>query len=149
MLSYEEILYTFTKELRKHFKEKIDAEDDNVQDRKESCFFVQILPEKPTIATLKTDRKAALIEIRYLQQAYSKKMNLYPVLNKLNCIFTRGIWVKDRHLNFTDIEPQILKDDIGSYISFLVTVNYHERITDKTDNYELMQDININLKEGE
>jgi len=146
MLSYEDILYTFTKELRKHFKEKIDVEDDNVQDRKESCFFVQILPEKPTIATLKTDRKEALIEIRYLQQADSKKMSLYPVLSKLNCIFARGIWVKERHLNFADIESQILKDDIGSYISFLVTVNYHERITDKTDNYELMQDININFK---
>lgn len=146
MLSYEDILYTFTKELRKHFKEKIYIEEDNVQDEKESCFFVQILPEKPTVATLYTDRKGVLMEIKYLPKACSKKMSLYPVLSKLNEIFTRGIWVKDRHLNFTDIESQILKDDIGNYISFLITINYHERISDKTGGYKLMQDISINFK---
>ncbi|WP_304341610.1 phage tail terminator family protein [Metaclostridioides mangenotii] len=149
MLSYKDTLDTFTKEIRKHFIEKIYTSENNVQDQKESCFFVQILPEKPTIATLKTDRKAVLIEVKYLQQADGKKENLYLVLDKLGKIFTRGIQVKDRHLKFFDIEPNILKDDIGNYVSFLITIRYHERIAFEEEEYELMQDIDINFKEGE
>ncbi|WP_027701820.1 phage tail terminator family protein [Metaclostridioides mangenotii] len=149
MLSYKDILDTFTKEIRKHFIEKIYTSENNVQDEKGSCFFVQILPEKPTIATLRTDRKAVLIEIRYLQQADGKKENLYLVLDKLEKIFTRGIRVKDRYLKYFDIEPNILKDDIGSYVSFLIMIRYHERIAFEEEEYEPMQYININFKEGE
>lgn len=144
-----DILDVFTKELRKNFKEKIYTSEDNVQDEKGSCFFVQILPEKPTVATLSTDIKSVLIEIKYLQQADEKKENLYLVLDKLGKIFTRGILVKDRYLKFYDIEPIILKDDIGSFISVLITIRYHERINDIKQDHELMQDISINFKEGE
>ncbi|HBG8829300.1 TPA: hypothetical protein KRI99_003834, partial [Clostridioides difficile] len=110
MLSYKDILYSFTKELGNNFNEDIFVEGYNIQDNKKSCFFVQILPEVAQTATKKTDIKSFLVDIKYLPDWKKKKTDLFDILNKLENIFTRNIKVKDRYLTFSKKNGSIEKD---------------------------------------
>ncbi|HBH3040563.1 TPA: hypothetical protein PC514_002488 [Clostridioides difficile] len=145
MLSYKDILYSFTKEISKNFNEDIFVEGYNIQDNKKSCFFVQILPEEIQTATKKTDIKSFLVDIKYLPN-WKKKIDLFDILNKLENIFTRNIKVKDRYLTFSKKNGSIEKDEIGNYVQFLISINYHEQIYFEEEKHELMEELNMRFK---
>ncbi|HBF1171779.1 TPA: hypothetical protein KNR44_003295 [Clostridioides difficile] len=147
MLSYKDILYSFTKEISKNFNEDIFVEGYNIQDNKKSCFFVQILPEEIQTATKKTDIKSFLVDIKYLPNWKKKKIDLFDILNKLENIFTRNIKVKDRYLTFSKKNGSIEKDEIGNYVQFLISINYHEQIYFEEEKHELMEELNMRFKE--
>ncbi|CDS84747.1 TPA: phage tail terminator family protein [Clostridioides difficile] len=147
MLSYKDILYSFTKELGNNFNEDIFVEGYNIQDNKKSCFFVQILPEVAQTATKKTDIKSFLVDIKYLPDWKKKKTDLFDILNKLENIFTRNIKVKDRYLTFSKKNGSIEKDEIGNYVQFLISINYHEQIYFEEEKHELMEELNMRFKE--
>ncbi|ENY8534730.1 phage tail terminator family protein [Clostridioides difficile] len=146
MLSYKDILYSFTKELGNNFNEDIFVEGYNIQDNKKSCFFVQILPEEIQTATKKTDIKSFLVDIKYLPNWKKKKIDLFDILNKLENIFTRNIKVKDRYLTFSKKNGSIEKDEIGNYVQFLISINYHEQIYFEEEKHELMEELNMRFK---
>ncbi|EGT3891712.1 TPA: hypothetical protein KOZ01_001345 [Clostridioides difficile] len=146
MLSYKDILYSFTKEISKNFNEDIFVEGYNIQDNKKSCFFVQILPEIVQTATKKTDIKSFLVDIKYLPDWKKKKTDLFDILNKLENIFTRNIKVKDRYLTFSKKNGSIEKDEIGNYVQFLISINYHEQIYFEEEKHELMEELNMRFK---
>ncbi|MGX4661881.1 phage tail terminator family protein [Clostridioides difficile] len=146
MLSYKDILYSFTKEISKNFNEDIFVEGYNIQDNKKSCFFVQILPEEIQTATKKTDIKSFLVDIKYLPDWKKKKTDLFDILNKLENIFTRNIKVKDRYLTFSEKNGSIEKDEIGNYVQFLISINYHEQIYFEEEKHELMEELNMRFK---
>ncbi|HBE9761897.1 TPA: hypothetical protein KSK61_000895 [Clostridioides difficile] len=146
MLSYKDILYSFTKEISKNFNEDIFVEGYNIQDNKKSCFFVQILPEEIQTATKKTDIKSFLVDIKYLSNWKKKKIDLFDILNKLENIFTRNIKVKDRYLTFSKKNGSIEKDEIGNYVQFLISINYHEQIYFEEEKRELMEKLNMRFK---
>ncbi|HBF4016817.1 TPA: hypothetical protein KP563_001179 [Clostridioides difficile] len=146
MLSYKDILYSFTKEISKNFNEDIFVEGYNIQDNKKSCFFVQILPEIVQTATKKTDIKSFLVDIKYLPDWKKKKTDLFDILNKLENIFTRNIKVKDRYLTFSKKNGSIEKDEIGNYVQFLISINYHEQIYFEEEKHELMKELNMRFK---
>lgn len=146
MLSYKDILYSFTKEISKNFNEDIFVEGYNIQDNKKSCFFVQILPEEIQTATKKTDIKSFLVDIKYLPNWKKKKIDLFDILNKLENIFTRNIKVKDRYLTFSKKNGSIEKDEIGNYVQFLISINYHEQIYFEEEKHELMKELNIKFE---
>lgn len=146
MLSYKDILYSFTKEISKNFNEEIFVEGYNIQDNKKSCFFVQILPEEMQTATKKTDIKSFLVDIKYLPDWKKKKTHLFDILNKLENIFTRNIKVKDRYLTFSKKSGSIEKDEIGNYVQFLISINYHEQIYFEEEKHELMEELNMRFK---
>ncbi|MCC0630157.1 hypothetical protein IC171_15205 [Clostridioides sp. ES-S-0171-01] len=146
MLSYKDILYSFTKEISKNFNEEIFVEGYNIQDNKKSCFFVQILPEMVQTATKKTDIKSFLVDIKYLPKWGKKKTDLFDILNKLENIFTRNIKVKDRYLTFSKKNGSIEKDEIGNYVQFLISINYHEQIYFEEEKHELMEELNIKFE---
>ncbi|HBI8374873.1 TPA: hypothetical protein KOW89_003956 [Clostridioides difficile] len=146
MLSYKDILYSFTKEISKNFNEDIFVEGYNIQDNKKSCFFVQILPEEIQTATKKTDIKSFLVDIKYLPNWKKKKTHLFDILNKLENIFTRNIKVKDRYLTFSKKNGSIEKDEIGNYVQFLISINYHEQIYFEEEKHELMEELNMRFK---
>ncbi|MBH7983472.1 hypothetical protein RYE12_17815 [Clostridioides difficile] len=146
MLSYKDILYSFTKEISKNFNEEIFVEGYNIQDNKKSCFFVQILPEEMQTATKKTDIKSFLVDIKYLPKWGKEKTDLFDILNKLESIFTRNIKVKDRYLTFSKKSGSIEKDEIGNYVQFLISINYHEQIYFEEEKHELMEELNMRFK---
>ncbi|HCQ6281648.1 Uncharacterised protein [Clostridioides difficile] len=78
MLSYNEILDSFTKTIDNNFEETIVAGEYNIKDNKESYFFVQILPEETQIATKRTDIKSFLVDIKYLPN-WKKKKQIYLI----------------------------------------------------------------------
>ncbi|HCP7138519.1 TPA: hypothetical protein OE941_001210 [Clostridioides difficile] len=145
MLNYKDILYSFTKEISKNFNEDIFVEGYNIQDNKKSCFFVQILPEEIQTVTKKTDIKSFLVDIKYLPN-WKKKIDLFDILNKLENIFTRNIKVKDRYLTFSKKNGSIEKDEIGNYVQFLISINYHEQIYFEEEKHELMKELNMRFK---
>ncbi|EGT5271468.1 hypothetical protein KWL13_007480 [Clostridioides difficile] len=146
MLSYNEILDSFTKTIDNNFKETIVVGEYNIQDNKKSCFFVQILPEMVQTATKKTDIKSFLVDIKYLPKWGKKKTDLLDILNKLENIFTRNIKVKDRYLTFSKKSGSIEKDEIGNYVQFLISINYHEQIYFEEEKYELMEELNMRFE---
>ncbi|MDM9792208.1 hypothetical protein QVB41_12050 [Clostridioides difficile] len=145
LLNYKDILYSFTKEISKNFNEDIFVEGYNIQDNKKSCFFVQILPEEIQTVTKKTDIKSFLVDIKYLPN-WKKKIDLFDILNKLENIFTRNIKVKDRYLTFSKKNGSIEKDEIGNYVQFLISINYHEQIYFEEEKHELMKELNMRFK---
>ncbi|MGO0884916.1 phage tail terminator family protein [Clostridioides difficile] len=146
MLSYNEILDSFTKIIDSDFEETIVTGEYNIKDNKESYFFVQILPEETQIATKRTDIKSFLVDIRYLPNWKKKKTDLFDILNKLENIFTRNIKVKDRYLTFSKKNGSIEKDEIGNYVQFLISINYHEQIYFEEEKHELMKELNIKFE---
>lgn len=143
MLNYNEILDSFTKTIDNNFKETIVTGEYNIKDNKESYFFVQILPEETQIATKRTDIKSFLVDIKYLPDWKKKKTDLFDILNKLENIFTRNIKVKDRYLTFSKKSGSIEKDEIGNYVQFLISINYHEQIYFEEEKHELMEELNM------
>ncbi|MDW0077406.1 hypothetical protein RHK22_01755 [Clostridioides difficile] len=146
LLSYNEILDSFTKTIDNNFEETIVAGEYNIKDNKESYFFVQIIPEETQIATKRTDIKSFLVDIKYLPSWKKKKPHLFDILNKLENIFTRNIKVKDRYLTFSKKNGSIEKDEIGNYVQFLISINYHEQIYFEEEKHELMEELNMRFK---
>ncbi|EGT4205338.1 TPA: hypothetical protein KOS69_003539 [Clostridioides difficile] len=145
MLKYEDILNAFTLEISKNFNEDIFVDDYNIQDCKKSCFLVQIFPNKTIAINTTINQKSILLSIKFFQQARQKKKKLYEVLYKLQKIFVRGLKIKDRVLDVSNVESNILKDEIGYFLDYIITINYFDNADIEQEKYEMMQEINIDI----
>ncbi|VIG18999.1 Uncharacterised protein [Clostridioides difficile] len=145
MLKYEDILNAFTLEISKNFNEDIFVDDYNIQDCKKSCFLVQIFPNKTIAINTSINQKSILLSIKFFQQARQKKKKLYEVLNRLQKIFARGLKIKDRVLDVSNVESNISKDEIGYFLDYIITINYFDNADIEQEKYEMMQEINIDI----
>lgn len=143
MLTYEEILYSVTNILSNNFEcDVFIADEEGAFDNE--CLFVSIVPVSSKPKTLKTNEESLIISIKYFGNG--SKLKDYETANKLKNIFNRNLKVKDRCLTISSVEPNFLTDEIGNMLDFLVYTSYCDDILTKEENYENMQDINLNMK---
>jgi hypothetical protein len=146
MLTYKDIITSFTLKLSEVFSDVNVYVDDTVNGVDDSCFYVQLVPMSTIANTKETDKKSLLVSIKYYQEASKSKLDLLDMIDLLNNEFNRGIQVKDRFLNFNNIEPNILKDDIAYYLDFLISIRYVDDIYINKEEYENMQNVDVKIK---
>lgn len=145
MLTYKEIINAFTIKLDKAFFDVDIFTDDTQSDFEKSCFYVQLLPLKQTILTKELNQKGFVVSIKYYQEASKSKIDLFDIDSNLQVEFARTIEIKDRTLTIGNIESEILKDDIGYYLDFLITVNYADDVYIEKENFDNMTDVDISF----
>lgn len=143
MLTYEDILYSVTNTLDDNFECDVFTEDEEGAFDNE-CLFVSIVPISSKPKTLKTNEESLMISIKYFGNG--KKVKDYQTANKLKNIFNKNLKVKDRCLTISSVEPNFLTDEIGNMLDFLIYTSYCESVYTTEQDYEKMQDINLNMK---
>lgn len=144
MLTYRDIINSFTLKLRRAFSDAKIFVDDTVNGVNEPCFYVQIIPNSNAASTLKTNRKSVSTSIKYYGDKKTKKLDLLDMANKLENEFSRTIEIKDRKLTISNTEAQPLKDEVGWYLDFLVTINYCDDVYMEEVDYDNMENVNMN-----
>ena len=140
MLTYKDILYSFTKKISNNFD--CDVIVKNQEGTFESeCFYVTVNPITSKASTCLTNEKQLMVSIKYFS---NDKLNNYDVADKLENLFARNIKVKDKFLNISNVEPNFLVDEIGDMLDFLVYITYFEKIIIDQEDYDLMLDLRIN-----
>lgn len=144
MINSESILKSFTKKLSENFNCDVFIDDSEGSFDKE-CFYVTLKQLPIKIISKNTNEKTVIISITYFNDDRFKR---YNVSDKLSQIFTRTIKVNNDYINISNVEPNILKDEIGNMLDFLVTCYYYECINSKSDseNYEDMDQFNIKFE---
>lgn len=145
MLTYKDIITSFTLKLSEVFSDANVYVDDTVNGVDGSCFYVQLVPMPIVASTKNTDMKSLLVSIKYYQEAKKSKLDLLEMIDSLSNNFNRGIQVKDRYLNFNNIEPSVLKDEVGYYLDFLISISYIDDINITKEEYENMENVDMNL----
>lgn len=142
MITYKDILFSTTKILSDNFK--IDVIVDNSEGIFENeCFYVTIVPINSTVSTRTTNQKQLMLSIKYFG---GNKLKNYDMADKLEGLFTRNLKVKDRFLNISNVEPNFLTDEVGDMLDFLIYINYFDKIVKPVENFDNMQNINMNMK---
>lgn len=144
MINSENILNSFTKKLSANFDSDIFVDNSEGSFDKE-CFYVTLIPLPIKSISNNTNEKTLIISIKYFN---NDRLKIYNISDKLSQIFTRTIKVNDDYINISNVEPNILKDEIGNMLDFLVTCYYHEHINSESNsgNYEDMEQVNIKFE---
>lgn len=145
MLTYKEILFATTKLLKKNFGCDIVV-DSLKQNFEEECFYVTLEPVS-TIGISRTfNKKTLLISIKYFND--KDKIFLYDKANELEKIFFRKLKVNDRFLEISNVEANFIKDEVGTMLDFLVTLEFVDVdiIKDTDEKYEKMGEFFPNYK---
>ena len=140
MLTYKDILFSTTKILSDNFNCDVIVENQEGTFENE-CFYVTLVPVTSKASTLKTNEKQLMISIKYFSD---DKLNNYDMADKLECLFARSLKVNDRVLNISNIEPNFLVDEVGDMLDFLIYITYFDEICITKEDYDLMQEINVN-----
>ena len=137
MITYKNILYSVTKILSDNFNCDVIVKNQEGTFENE-CFYVTLVPVTSKASTLKTNEKQLMISIKYFSD---DKLNNYDMADKLECLFARGLKVKDRVLNISNVEPNFLTDEVGDMLDFLIYVNYFEKANVKISHIENNGDV--------
>ena len=140
MLTYKDILFSATKILSDNFDCDVIVENQEGTFENE-CFYVTLVPVTSKASTLKTNQKQLMLSIKYFG---GSKLDNYDIADKLECLFARSLKVNDRYLNISNVEPNFLVDEVGDMLDFLVYITYFDEICITKEDYELMQEINVN-----
>ena len=151
MLTYKNILYAVTKILSDNFSCDIIVENQEGTFENE-CFYVTLIPVTSEASTLKTDKKQLMLSIKYFG---GSKLENYDMANRLECLFSRNINVKDRALKISSTEPNFLVDEVGDMLDFLIYITYFDiqdmnyidddKYTPPNNEGELMNSINVKI----
>ena len=142
MITYKNILYSVTKILSDNFDCDVIVENQEGTFENE-CFYVTLVPVTSKASTLKTNEKQLMISIKYFSD---DKLNNYDMADKLECLFARGLKVKDRVLNISNVEPNFLTDEVGDILDFLIYVTYFDDVYIEKQAYDNMNSIDMNIK---
>lgn len=143
MITYKDILYATTKILSDNFNCDVIVENEEGTFEDE-CFYVTLVPVTSKASTSKTNEKQLMISVKYFG---SGKLDNYDIADKLECLFARNLKVNDRFLNISSVEPNFLTDEVGDMLDFLIYITYHDKICIKEENYELIQELNLKIKD--
>lgn len=139
MITYKDILFSATKILSDNFN--IDVIVDNSEGIFENeCFYVTIIPINSTASTRTTNNKSLMLSIKYFG---GNKIKNYDIADKLECLFTRSIKVKDKFIHISNVEPNFLTDEVGDMLDFLIYITYFDEIVITQEDYELIEKISI------
>ena len=140
MLTYKDILFSTTKILSDKFDCDVIVENKEGTFENE-CFYVTLVPVVSKASTYKTNEKQLILSVKYFG---GSKLDNYDVANRLECLFARNLKVNDKFLNVSNVEPNFLVDEVGDMLDFLVYITYFDEVCITKEDYELIQEINLN-----
>ena len=140
MITYKDILFSTTKALSEKFDCDVIVENQEGTFGNE-CFYVTLVPVTSKASTYSTNEKQLILSVKYFG---GSKLDNYDIANRLECLFARNLKVKDEFLNISNVEPNFLVDEVGDMLDFLVYITYFDEVCITKEDYELMQEINVN-----
>ena len=140
MITYKDILFSTTKILSDNFNCDVIVENQEGTFENE-CFYVTLVPVTSKASTLKTNQKQLILSVKYFG---GSKLDNYDIANRLECLFARNLKAKDEVLNISNVEPNFLTDEVGDMLDILVYITYFDEVCIAKEDYELMQEINVN-----
>ena len=140
MLTYKDILFSTTKKISDKFNCDVIVENKEGTFDNE-CFYVTLVPVTSKASTCKINEKQLILSVKYFG---GSKLDNYDIADKLETLFARNLKVKDRFLNISNVEPSFLADEVGDMLDFLVYITYFDEVCITKEDYELMQEINVN-----
>ena len=140
MLTYKDILFSTTKILSDNFDCDVIVKNEEGTFENE-CFYVTLVPVTSKASTSKTNEKQLILSVKYFG---GSKLDNYDIANRLECLFSRNLKVNDKFLNISSVEPNFLTDEVGDMLDFLIYITYFDEVCITKEDYELMQEINVN-----
>lgn len=144
MITYTDILYSITKKLSENFVNTDIIIQNEAGIAENECFYVQLIPISTTVLSNSADIKDLMISIKFFN---CNRIRNYEMASLLDKIFNRVLKVDDRYLTIKNIEANILTDEVGHFLDYLITVNYVETFVNdiaNNDKYtDLMNEINF------
>ena len=140
MITYKDILFSTTKILSDNFNCDVIVENQEGTFENE-CFYVTLVPVTSKASTYKTNEKQLILSVKYFG---GSKLDNYDVADRLECLFSRNLKVNDKFLNISNVEPNFLVDEVGDMLDFLVYITYFDEVCITKEDYELIQEINVN-----
>lgn len=147
MLTYKDILTTITKTLKRKFGIDVFTSTINQGFNKE-CFYVSLISSPSERVGRNLTKTNLTISIKYFGD--SDVIKLYEMIDSLNQLFTKQIKIKDRTITLSKNEPNIVTDEVGGFLDFLIPISFidtlykTEKEVEQEETTELMQKININ-----
>ena len=143
MLTYRDIINAFTKKISKAFLNVDIYTDDTVNGVDSACFYVQLVPGQSITSTRSTNLNNIMISVKYYGNKETEKLDLLDISNRLHNEFSRSVKVKEKFLHISNVETEVLKDEVGYYLDFLVSISYSSNIYIEKEDFEQIQEINI------
>ena len=141
MITYKDILFSPTKILSDNFDcDVIVKNEEGTFNNK--CFYVTLVPVTSKASTSKTNQKQSMLSIKYFGGG---KLDNYDIADKLDCLFARNLKVNDKFLNISSIEPNVLIDEVGDMLDFLIYITYFDEVCITQEDYELMKTLHVRL----
>ena len=140
MLTYKDILFSTTKKLSDNFNCDVIVKNEEGTFENE-CFYVTLVPVTSKASTLKTNQKQLILSVKFFG---GSKLDNYDIANRLECLFSRNLKVNDKFLNISSVEPNLLTDEVGDMLDFLIYITYFDEVCITKEDYELIQEINVN-----
>ena len=140
MLTYKDILFSTTKKLSDNFNCDVIVKNEEGTFENE-CFYVTLVPVTSKASTLKTNQKQLILSVKFFG---GSKLDNYDIANRLECLFSRNLKVNDKFLNISSVEPNFLTDEVGDMLDFLIYITYFDEVCITKEDYELIQEINVN-----
>lgn len=147
MLTYKDILTSITKTLRYKFGIDVFTSTINQGFNKE-CFYVSLIGSPSERVGRNLTQTNLTISIKYFGDGDTIK--LYEMIDRLNRLFSKEIKIKDRVITLSKNEPNIVTDEIGEFLDFLIPISFIDTLykteeeIKREETTELMQEININ-----
>lgn len=120
--------------------------DDIKQGFENPCFFVSINPISSQIITTNKNLKELMIDIKYFEPNNDKYLYL-DMLNKIEDLFSRNINVDKRYLTIKGTESDLLEDDAGYFLSFIINISFCDDANIEKEEFDVIGLININNRE--
>ena len=140
MITYKDILFSTTKKLSDNFDCDVIVKNEEGTFENE-CFYVTLVPVTSKASTLKTNQKQLILSVKFFG---GSKLDNYDIANRLECLFSRNLKVNDKFLNISSVEPNFLTDEVGDMLDFLIYITYFDEVCITKEDYELIQEINVN-----
>ena len=140
MITYKDILFSTTKKLSDNFDCDVIVKNEEGTFENE-CFYVTLVPVTSKASTSKTNEKQLILSVKFFG---GSKLDNYDIANRLECLFSRNLKVNDKFLNISSVEPNFLTDEVGDMLDFLIYITYFDEVCITKEDYELIQEINVN-----
>lgn len=146
-ISYQSIVKSFSKVLRREFKLDVRATSTK-RTSGEPCFYIDIVNPKIVPVGIEMVEHNLIVSIKYF--GTGDKLQLYDIGNKLQGLFSRYIEVDNKKILLPQSDINFLEDNYGEYLDFLINLSYYD-IAMKTpeeieeeEALELMREVQIN-----
>ena len=104
---------------------------------------MRLFPSDREIDSTDSYLRKVLVSITYYQKSGKGVENLYKIQYELDNLFGLDIKIADRNILIEKTKYKINPDKVGSTLSFLVYLVYHEKINKHEKEYETVENIEI------